>query len=208
MKAVVGLGNPGKKYERTRHNVGFLVIDRLAEQLSSGSVFLKKFKADYLRARPGGEDLLLVKPQDYMNCSGGPLRSLLGYFKIDPARSPGDILVIHDDLDLPFGQLRFREKGSSGGHNGIRSTIEHLGTRDFHRLKFGIGRDSRIDSADYVLQRFDTASWEALQGFLDTAVEAVRHWVAEGLPASATKFNGSTSSDSPDKERERDNDRT
>ncbi len=206
MKAVIGLGNPGKKYERTRHNVGFLVVDHLAEGCAPGLPFKKKFKADYLKVTLSGEEILLIKPQSYMNLSGEPIRSILGYFKIAAREDPQDILVVYDDLDLPFGQLRFRERGSAGGHNGIKSTIDHLGTRDFHRLKFGIGRDPRIDPAKFVLSQFDSESLVELKRFVERASEAVNSWVRRGLKASATEFNGSLNHDSPDKERERDND--
>ena len=162
MKFIVGLGNPGKKYEWTRHNVGFLVVDALAKE--SDGPFKKGLQSRHARQRLEGESVILVKPQTYMNLSGRAVQAVLHYFK----GTPEDLLVVHDDLDLQPGRLRFRARGSSGGHNGIASIIECLGTREFHRLKFGIGRDE-----------------EKIKNDIDRAASAVKSWVRDGFEVSA-----------------------
>ncbi len=185
MKFVVGLGNPGRKYDKTPHNVGFKVVDRLVPGSPEG-FFRRQFKADCGRIGLEGGPVLLVKPQTYMNESGEAIRNVLGYYK----GSPDQLLVIHDDLDLPLAELRFRARGSSGGHRGIASTIASLGTQEFHRLKLGIGRDPSMDAADYVLKPLDEESRETLERACDRAVEAVRSWLRESIEISAGKFNG------------------
>ena len=148
MKLIVGLGNPGKRYERTRHNVGFLVIDSLVakEQLK----YSPKFKGLIAQTIWDKEPVLLFKPETYMNLSGEAIRLVMDYFNIDIQ----DLLVIYDDLDLPLGHIRLREKGSAGGHNGVKSIIHHLKTEQFARCRIGIDKNPMIDSRDYVLGQF------------------------------------------------------
>ena len=150
MKIIVGLGNPGKEYEKTRHNAGFLTLDKVAASLNV-DITTKKFKALIGETFIKGEKVILVKPQTYMNLSGESLIKILDYYDLDAS----DIFVISDDLDLPVGQLRIRENGSSGGQRGIQNIIQHLGTNVFLRLKIGIDNNKLIDTKDYVLGKID-----------------------------------------------------
>ena len=153
MYLVVGLGNPGKQYEATRHNMGFDTIDVLADKLNT-SVDEKKFKGLYGKGIIAGEKVILLKPQTFMNLSGGPVREMANYFKIDPE---SELIVIYDDIDLEPGQLRIRKQGSAGGHNGIKDIIRQLGTEKFLRIKVGVGAKPKgWDLADHVLGRFST----------------------------------------------------
>ena len=156
MKCIVGLGNPGKRYERTRHNVGFLVIDALIEQEKLKPSL--KFKGQIAYTLWKGEPVLLFKPETYMNLSGEAIRLVMDYYQLKPQ----DFLVIYDDLDLPFAQLRLREKGSAGGHNGMKSIIQHLKTEEFPRLRIGIDKNPLIETKAYVLGRL---SDEELKSF-------------------------------------------
>lgn len=186
MKMLVGLGNPGPQYELTRHNIGFLVIDALADKVRVNS-FKQQAGALVASVNYQGEKLLLVKPLTYMNLSGQAVGELARYYKI-PAQ---DVLVIYDDLDSPFGQLRLRARGSSGGHNGIKSIISHLGTEEFPRLKVGIGRPRPGQSAaDYVLEPFGSEEREALGRIIPAAVERVLVVVNKGIVAAMNEFNG------------------
>src|SRR5699024_2668635 len=135
MKCIVGLGNPGRKYRKTRHNIGFMVIDELLDR-HQWKLDKSKFNGDYVLENYQNEKVMLLKPQTFMNLSGESIRPLSDYYNIDMK----DILVIYDDLDLPTGKIRLRQKGGHGGHNGIRSTLNHLGQKDFKRLRIGIGR--------------------------------------------------------------------
>lgn len=150
MKVIVGLGNPGKKYEKTRHNAGFIVIDELAKKLGCTS-FTDKFKAKVCETFVGSEKVILIKPQTYMNLSGESVSAVVDYYDI----YLDDLLVITDDKDMEVGQLRIRLKGSSGGQNGIKSIIQHLGTQEFSRLKVGIGSHPHMNAADYVMGKID-----------------------------------------------------
>lgn len=196
MKFIVGLGNPGKKYEFTRHNIGFLIVDALADAPVGGEeVFRKGLQSRYCKQRLEGESVVLVKPQTFMNLSGKAVQAVLTYFK----GPPEDLLVVHDDVDLEPGQLRFRAQGSSGGHRGIESIIECLGRRDFHRLKFGVGRDERRDTADFVLTDFDRENEEKLKKDIERAAAAVKSWVRDGLETSAAVFNSKPDQNRSDK---------
>lgn len=146
MKLIVGLGNPGKEYERTRHNAGFMVMEKIEKELNV-SIDQKKFKALVCKTNVGGEQVLLMKPQTYMNLSGEAVGECVRFFNIDLE----DILVISDDLDLPIGKIRLRMKGSSGGQNGLKNIISHLGSQEFKRIRIGIGNNKIIDTKDYVL---------------------------------------------------------
>ena len=149
MKLIIGLGNPGKEYENTRHNTGFMVLDRLSEKLNI-EMTQNKFKGLYGKSKYKGEDVILLKPQTYMNLSGESVRQVMDFFKINQE----DILVIYDDLDMPVGKLRLRQSGSAGGHNGVKSIIAHVGTQSFQRIRVGIDKHPRIKVVDYVLGRF------------------------------------------------------
>jgi len=188
VKWIVGLGNPGKRYENTRHNVGFLVVDRFAAGHGYG-VFRRQFSAlvtDGLLEQAPGEKVFLVKPQTYMNRSGSAVREALGYYKGEPA----DLLVIHDDLDLPLGRLRYRGRGSSGGHRGVESIFEALGTQQFARLKIGIGREESRDATDYVLSPIQARERSTLDRALQRAAESLDVWIAEGVERAALLYNG------------------
>lgn len=150
MKVIVGLGNPGKQYEKTRHNAGFLVIDEVASKLGI-SISTNKFKALIGEAFVGTEKVILVKPQTFMNLSGESVGEVVRYYNVDSE----DLLVISDDMDITVGSLRLREKGSSGGQKGVKSIIDHLGTNEFLRLKVGIGKSSNIKTVDWVLGKID-----------------------------------------------------
>ena len=183
---IVGLGNPGREYKDNRHNVGFMLIDRLSVRLNAN---LSRVQAKALVGSVNfkGDKLILAKPQTYMNLSGQSIQSLARFYKL-PLEN---MLVAHDDLDLPFGTLRIRPGGGPGGQKGVASAIERLGTKDFRRLRIGIGRPpGRMDPAAYVLQNFSQGDMTLLSEILDRAAEAVLTFVSEGLNASMNKFNG------------------
>lgn len=185
MKLIVGLGNPGSKYELTRHNIGFLVVDQLADQFAEGS-FKSKGKALITEAKIGAEKVLLVKPQTFMNLSGQGIVPLANFYKI----APTDIVVIYDDLDLDVGQIRLRPKGGSGGHNGIKSLIQLLGTENFPRLKIGIGRPPEgWQTADYVLSRFTDEEWSLIKEVISKGAAAVHLMITEGIEQGMNKYN-------------------
>lgn len=185
MKVMIGLGNPGKKYEDTRHNVGFMAIDTISKQWDI-SVTQQKFRALVGEGRIDMQKVLLVKPQTYMNLSGESVSEILKFYKL----THEDILVIYDDLDLPVGKLRLREKGSAGGHNGIKSLIAHLGTQDFKRIKIGIDRPEPGRSvSDYVLGTFPKAEQPDIQKAVELASEASVYWLKESFPNVMNKFN-------------------
>ncbi len=185
MKLVVGLGNPGKKYDRTRHNVGFEVIDKCQERLKI-ELDQSKFKGAYGFSRVNGKKVFLLKPLTYMNLSGEAIVPLMNYFKIDKE----DLLVVYDDLDLPPGKIRLRQKGSHGGHNGIRSIIQHLGTDQFNRIRIGIGRpDQGIAVPDYVLGSFSPDERQKVEVSLDKSAEAVEAWTEKDFLKVMNDFN-------------------
>lgn len=184
---VVGLGNPGPEYASHRHNVGVMALDTLAGRL--GARFGRHRTTTMLaegRLRPGGPKLILVRPLSYMNTSGGPVSSAAGYFGIPPER----IIVIHDDLDLPFETLKLKADGGHGGQNGVRDIIKALGTPEFVRVRVGIGRPpGRQDAADYVLSAFGAADKARLPFVLDDAADAVELVVEQGLLAAQQKVH-------------------
>ena len=170
MYLVAGLGNPGKQYEATRHNMGFDTIDYLIEEykVPQGGV---KFNAMYGKTMIGGEKVILMKPLSFMNLSGGPIRDMVNYFKIDPET---ELIVIYDDIDLDPGQLRIRKQGSAGGHNGIKDIIRQLGTEKFLRIKVGVGAKPKgWDLADHVLGRFSTEDRKLVDEAIGKAAKAV-----------------------------------
>ncbi|MGO0058523.1 aminoacyl-tRNA hydrolase [Brevibacillus fluminis] len=177
MKVIIGLGNPGKKYEDTRHNVGFMAIDKISEQWGI-PVAQEKFRALVGEGRIEGERVLLVKPLTYMNLSGESVAEIMKFYKL----VPDDILVIYDDLDLPVGQLRLREKGSAGGHNGIKSLIAHLGTQEFKRAKIGISRPLPGRSvSDYVLSEFSKSEQPLIAEAVELSAKASVMWLKESF---------------------------
>lgn len=183
---IAGLGNPGLEYKHTRHNFGFITLDLLAETLN---ITMKrvKFKALIGEGTLGGKKLVLAKPLTFMNDSGSALGPLVRFFKV-PLEN---LLVIHDDLDLPLGILRIRQSGSAGGQRGMASIINRLGTQDFARMRLGIGRpNGQMDPVDYVLQRFSKAEEPLKEIVLKEAVEAARFFVTEGSTSAMNKFNG------------------
>ncbi|MDG2125606.1 MAG: aminoacyl-tRNA hydrolase [Verrucomicrobiales bacterium] len=186
VRLVVGLGNPGTKYVETRHNVGFMIVERIVRGM--GGEFRKESRWKAEVSKPPGSGVFFLKPQTYMNLSGEAVRAAAGFYKI----AAEQILVVYDDVALPFGQLRMRMKGSAGGHNGIRSMISCLGTDGFPRLKFGVeteGEDPRKALSDHVLGKFSPEERVELENYLDRAGDAVRYAVSSGLEAAMNQFN-------------------
>ena len=186
MYLIAGLGNPGSKYAGTRHNMGYDVIDRLVERhrIPQSGV---KFNAMFGKGMIGGQKVVLIKPLSYMNLSGGPVQQMASYFKIDPKTR---LIVIQDDIDLSPGQLRIRQKGSAGGHNGLKDIIQKLGTEEFCRVKIGVGAKPKDwDLADHVLGRFEPAERKKVDEALDEAADAVELILSEGADAAMNKYN-------------------
>ncbi len=184
---VVGLGNPGKQYAKTRHNVGFMVVEALAENHQQA---FRAGKGDYLiseafRIAPSGEELVLIKPLTYMNNSGQAVRHVRDYYKL----AIEQFLIISDDFQLPFGKLRLRAQGSEGGHNGLRSIITHLGAQNFARLRLGIGEVTAANNADYVLSTFSKAEAEPLAEMIQRACDAVLDVATYGVSYAMNKYN-------------------
>ena len=185
MYIIAGLGNPGGKYENTRHNVGFHVIDTLADRMGI-RVDEKKHFALCGKGILAGERVVLLKPQTYMNNSGQSLRAAADFYKVEPEQ----IIVISDDIDLEQGQLRIRLKGSAGGHNGLKSIIQHLGAQDFPRVRVGIGgKPEGWDLADYVLGQLKGNDAEAMQNAYHTAADAVEVMISEGGDIAMNRYN-------------------
>lgn len=186
MFIIAGLGNPTKQYEGTRHNVGFDVIDTIADKYNI-SVTERKGRAFCGKGIIAGQKVLLVKPQTYMNLSGESIRSLVDFYKIDPET---EFLVVFDDVSLDVGQLRIRKKGSAGGHNGIKSIISRLGTQNFRRIKIGVGeKPKEYDLADYVLGHFSKDERELLQDAYKNAAEAVELILQDEIETAMNRFN-------------------
>lgn len=178
MVIIVGLGNPGREYEGTRHNAGFLVLDKLAAK-ENISVLEKKHKAVIGKGIVAGQKCVLAKPQTYMNLSGESVRQLIDYYKVDET---AELIVISDDISLEPGQIRIRKKGSAGGHNGLKNIIANLGHDSFIRVKMGVGEKPRgWDLVDYVLGRFSPKDREDVEEAADRAAEAIRMIISEGL---------------------------
>ncbi len=185
MKIIVGLGNPTDKYAGTRHNVGFSVIDELAEKYNIG-MDGKKHKAIYGTGIIGGEKVILVMPQTYMNLSGESVREYYDYFKL----ATSDIIVVYDDIDLEVGQLRIREKGSAGGHNGMKNIITHLGSDAFARIRVGVGKKpNNYDLADWVLSRFSKEELPDIREGCTNAVKAITLMLEEDTMAAMNVYN-------------------
>jgi PTH1 family peptidyl-tRNA hydrolase len=183
-KLIVGLGNPGRKHANNRHNVGFQCLDRLAEALGL-SFSRRKHKALLAQGETAGIKVILAKPQTFMNLSGEAVERLAHFYQV----TPENILVIYDDLDLPVGKIRLRPEGGSGGHKGMKSIIEHLGTNGFCRLRVGIGRPPHGDPVDYVLGDFTPDERIAMDEARERVVSAVELWLAEGIVVAMNKYN-------------------
>ena len=182
---VGGLGNPGLEYAFTRHNMGFMTVGRLLNKLNNGFESYSRYNSEIFSGRYRGRKLLLQLPQTYMNCSGEAVRKLMAV----EALNPENLLVVYDDMDIPFGRLRLRSGGSSGGHRGMESIISELGSESFIRLRVGIGHPGSGGVADYVLSGFAEEEQEKLLKVTDTAAEAVKSVLLRGLSAAMNKYN-------------------
>lgn len=186
MYMIVGLGNPGRDYNNTRHNIGFDVIDRLAEQ-ENISVIEKKHRAIIGKGMVAGTKCILVKPQTYMNLSGESVRELIDYYKVDEKE---ELIVISDDISLDVGQIRIRKKGSAGGHNGLKNIILHLGHDSFLRIKMGVGEKPKgYDLADYVLGHFSSSDRKVMDESITKATDAIRMIISEDAERAMNEFN-------------------
>ncbi len=183
MKIVVGLGNPGREYAATRHNLGFMVVDELSRRFGKNER-RTRFRAEIAEIFVDGEKVILVKPQTYMNLSGAAVREVVSWYKLPP----DDLLVILDEIDLPFGVTRMRAKGGSGGHNGLNSIIADLGTEDFARLRIGIGR-GHGQAVRQVLTRFNQDEERELPGVVSRAVDCTLDWLRNGVIAAMNRCN-------------------
>lgn len=185
MILIVGLGNPGKEYEHTRHNVGFDVIDTLAEKYNI-DISKKKFKGEYGDGNILDEKIILLKPSTYMNLSGESVREVMDFYKI----TNEDIIVIYDDISLDVGRIRIREKGSAGGHNGIKNIIKHLNTDSFSRIKVGVGQPMGENLVSHVLGKFKEEDYHKLNKTFDVACNAVEIIIEKGICDAMNKLNG------------------
>ncbi len=184
MKLIVGLGNPGAQYEGSRHNIGFRVVDRFGAT-NHIPIFTRRFQAIFGKGRVDSQEVILFKPMTFMNRSGEAVQKALHFFQMGPE----DLTVVHDDLDLSFGRLRFKKQGGDGGHLGVRSLMESIGTDRFVRLKVGIGRPpAGMDPADYVLGCFEGVEVSIVEGVVDLAAEALRVMVVEGLQTAMNRY--------------------
>lgn len=188
VKLICGLGNPGREYERHRHNVGFRVVEALAPRVRAGS-WQSKFEGQFSQGSAGGEKILLLQPQTFMNLSGRSLAACARFFKVDPA----DVLVVHDELDLPFGRLQLKAGGGAGGHNGLRSILSSLGGDVFARLRVGIGKPEGPGAKErvigHVLGNFSGEEERALDTLLMDVSDAALAWATEGLAAAMNRHN-------------------
>jgi PTH1 family peptidyl-tRNA hydrolase len=194
MKLIAGLGNPGREYEKTRHNSGFLAMDRIADKLHA-DVSEEKFEALIAKVRVGEETVLLMKPLTFMNESGRAVVQAAAYYRIEPK----DILVLHDDMDLPVGSVRIRTKGSSGGQKGMNSIIQALGTQEISRIRIGTDHDRKGDVPDFVLSPVPKAQQEEFQKALEIAADAAVAWITTPMDKVMNRYNTKekASADSP-----------
>ena len=183
MRIIVGLGNPGREYASTRHNIGFMVVTELARR-SGAEGAKKRFRSEIAEGRLHGEKIVLVAPQTYMNLSGHAVREAVNWYNVPHE----DVLIVFDDMDLPFGQLRLRDNGSGGGHNGLKSIIEQLGGNDVPRLRVGIGR-GRSSATSHVLSRFSPEEQKALPELIAKVADAVELWMTEGVSSAMNAVN-------------------
>ncbi|GGM36706.1 peptidyl-tRNA hydrolase [Paraliobacillus quinghaiensis] len=185
MKCIVGLGNPGRKYRKTRHNIGFMVIDEIARR-NEWDLNKKKFNGHYTMETVNQEKIILLEPQTYMNLSGESLKPLMDYYELEEK----DIVVVYDDLDLPTGKIRLRQKGGHGGHNGIKSIIEHLGTKDFNRLRVGVDRPiAGMSVVDHVLGKFNKEQALMVKDSIEKAADACESWMKKPFHEVMNEFN-------------------
>ena len=184
LKVVVGLGNPGSRYQRTRHNVGFAVVDLLAESTGVGRLQVR-FQAEMRDWRVGEDKVLLVKPETFMNLSGRAVRQVMDFYQV-PLEN---LLVVCDDINLPLGKLRFRAGGTHGGHNGLRDIQSHLGTTDYSRLRLGVGAPPQDETVDYVLGRFQPSERPVIDDAIRLAAQGVEAWIRNGIEACMNQYN-------------------
>ena len=184
MKLIVGLGNPGREYENTRHNIGFMCLDQYVTTNKLDN-YKEKFNGLYTKFLYNNEQIILLKPLSYMNLSGTVVRKYIDYFKINPQ----DILVIHDDLDMPTGKIKLKSNSSSGGHNGIKNIIEEIKTQNFSHLKIGISKDNRYDVKDYVLGKFTTEEQEIINSILKTTDSIINDYLTIDFEKLMSKYN-------------------
>lgn len=187
---IIGLGNPGRKYRGNRHNIGFMVVDRLAADngIQSSKVQNKAIVGD---GRVAGQRVILAKPQTYMNNSGDAVGPLANFYKMPPE----NIFVVYDEMDIPLGTIRLREKGGAGGHNGMKSIIQHIG-QDFPRMRLGVGRPpGRMEPPAYLLQDFSNEQLPIVSDMIDEAIRAIETYLQEGIQMAMSRHNGSVSSD-------------
>jgi PTH1 family peptidyl-tRNA hydrolase len=190
MKIVVGLGNLGKQYHGTRHNVGFAVLDGLAQSPSAGR-FQSRFAAQVAELLEGDQKVLLVKPETFMNLSGRSVRQVVDFYQVPL----NDLLVVCDDVNLPLGKLRVRAKGTHGGHNGLRDIQNHLGTTEYGRLRIGVGAAGEGEMVDHVLGRFRPSERPVIEDALILAIQAVAVWVQQGIEVCMNRVNGTSGKD-------------
>ena len=186
MKLIVGLGNPGPEYRDTRHNVGFMVADALVDRWRVGDQWREKFEALQIKTAVGDEQVIVAKPLTFMNLSGQAVQALAAFYKIEPA----DVFVVTDDVALPLGKLRARREGGAGGHNGLKSVIQHLGTQGFPRMRVGVGRGANgRDLSDHVLGRFEAAERDTVSAAVLRAADASEMFISEGIERVMNVFN-------------------
>ncbi|HCW77002.1 MAG TPA: aminoacyl-tRNA hydrolase [Candidatus Marinimicrobia bacterium] len=189
LKLIIGLGNPGTRYAKTRHNVGFMVVDQLAQRWN---LDYRSGRGPYVYAKDGTRDAILAKPTTYMNNSGEAARHLMDYYGCELM----DTMIIFDELDIPFNQLRLRKSGGGGTHRGIRSVLQHLGSEDFPRLRIGIGGNQGPKPAEvYVLENFEAAETKLLPQMIERAADAVEDWLKNGLDHAMNQFNQTNQTD-------------
>lgn len=186
MKLIAGLGNPGKRYERTRHNVGFMVADEVAQRWKTAiDRFDRHYEGLLGEAHVGGERVILLKPMTFMNLSGASVNAVIRFYKL----TPPDALIVYDDLDLPLGRLRVRADGSAGGHRGMSDIVARLGSSDVPRIRIGIGKVHKDATVDHVLGTFAPDEREPMEQAIASAADAVECWVREGVTAAMNRFN-------------------
>lgn len=187
MKLIVGLGNPGKTYKLTRHNIGFMFIDELAREYKLNFTLNKQLKSEIATTTIFEEKIIIIKPQTYMNLSGEAVLAVMNYYKINPE----DIIIIYDDLDLPTGKIRIRKEGSSGGHKGMKNIIELIKTQELKRIRIGIMNNSNIETIDYVLGKFTEAEQALINLSLSKVTNMIKSFIVDSFDDFMNKFNRS-----------------